>query len=93
MSKISITYFCVISGKCFIKAKIKVLSIALISKKLITLVLKLKNSLENPGITFTPLIFSPAKALSPNFPLLYPYHLSLLSRFWAKGLARIKPSF
>jgi len=36
-----ITYFRVISGKCFIRAKMKSPFIALISKKLVTLVLKL----------------------------------------------------
>jgi len=37
----SIAYFCIISEKCFIRAKIKAPFIALISKKLVTLVLKL----------------------------------------------------
>jgi hypothetical protein len=36
-----IAYFCVISRKCFIKAKIKAPFTALISKKLVILVLKL----------------------------------------------------
>ena len=70
MFRIFVTCFCIISKKCFIKAKIKASYIAFIPPKISNITFKIIKLLKNLKTTFTSLIHTLAKVLSVNFPPL-----------------------